>query len=101
MDNLSIPASGEATSASGSAKALVKGLALVHVVATCEGPVRLGDLVEASGLPRPTVLRLLDVLLGSACSSPPRTGASRWARASPSGASATSTASTCASTRRT
>jgi len=67
MDKVSIPrASREAagaTSASGSAKALVKGLALVDVAWAADGPVRLGDLVEASGLPRPTVLRLLDVLL--------------------------------------
>ena len=64
MDNLSIPGSSPgATSASGSAKALVKGLALVDVVWAADEPVRLADLVAASGLPRPTVLRLLDVLL--------------------------------------
>jgi IclR family acetate operon transcriptional repressor len=50
------------SSAAGSAKALVKGLALVELVADSERPPRLVDLVEASGLPRPTVLRLLDVL---------------------------------------
>jgi IclR family acetate operon transcriptional repressor len=50
------------TSAAGSAKALVKGLALVELVADSERPLRLVDLVEASGLPRPTALRLLDVL---------------------------------------
>ena len=64
MDKLSIPGtSAGATSASGSAKALVKGLALVDVVWAADEPVRLADLVAASGLPRPTVLRLLDVLL--------------------------------------
>ena len=64
MDKLSIPGSSPgATSASGSAKALVKGLALVDVVWAADEPVRLADLVAASGLPRPTVLRLLDVLL--------------------------------------
>jgi DNA-binding IclR family transcriptional regulator len=67
MDKLSIPgrdgATLRATSAAGTAKALVKGLALVDVVSAADGPVRLGDLVGASGLPRPTVLRLLDVLL--------------------------------------
>jgi DNA-binding IclR family transcriptional regulator len=50
------------TSAAGSAKALVKGLALVEHVADSGRPLRLVDLVEASGLPRPTALRLLDVL---------------------------------------
>jgi DNA-binding IclR family transcriptional regulator len=53
----------DAASASGSAKALVKGLALLEVVAAADGPVRLADLVSASGLPRPTALRLLDVLV--------------------------------------
>jgi DNA-binding IclR family transcriptional regulator len=52
----------ESTSVSGPAKALVKGLALVEHVADSDRPLRLVDLVEASGLPRPTVLRLLDVL---------------------------------------
>ncbi|WP_369255522.1 IclR family transcriptional regulator [Geodermatophilus amargosae] len=52
----------ESTSVAGSAKALVKGLALVEHVADSDRPLRLVDLVEASGLPRPTVLRLLDVL---------------------------------------
>lgn len=50
------------TSAAGSAKALVKGLALVELVADSARPLRLVDLVEASGLPRPTALRLLEVL---------------------------------------
>ena len=50
------------TSAAGSAKALVKGLALVELVADSDRPLRLVDLVEASGLPRPTALRLLEVL---------------------------------------
>ncbi len=67
MDQVSIPAHGgeraTATGASGTAKALVKGLTLVDLVAAADGPVRLGELVTASGLPRPTALRLLDVLL--------------------------------------
>jgi DNA-binding IclR family transcriptional regulator len=67
MDQVSIlRGDGAATAtkhASGTAKALVKGLALVEVISTATGPVRLADLVTASGLPRPTVLRLLDVLL--------------------------------------
>ena len=50
------------TYAGGSAKALVKGLALVELVADSGRPLRLVDLVEASGVPRPTALRLLDVL---------------------------------------
>jgi DNA-binding IclR family transcriptional regulator len=53
------------TSAAGSAKALVKGLALVELVADSARPLRLVDLVEASGLPRPTALRLLEVLCRS------------------------------------
>ena len=67
MDEVSIPSadagSGAATTASGTAKALVKGLALVDVVSAADAPVRLADLIAASGLPRSTVLRLLDVLL--------------------------------------
>lgn len=50
------------TSAAGSAKALVKGLALVEHVADVDRPLRLVELVEATGLPRPTALRLLEVL---------------------------------------
>jgi DNA-binding IclR family transcriptional regulator len=45
----------------GAAKALIKGLALVELVAVA-GPIRLADLVEQSGLPRPTALRLLEAL---------------------------------------
>jgi DNA-binding IclR family transcriptional regulator len=56
-------AEGRASTASGSAKALVKGLALVEVVSAARRPVRVGELVEASGLPRPTALRLLDALV--------------------------------------
>jgi DNA-binding IclR family transcriptional regulator len=67
MDGVSIlrgEADASATGrASGTAKALVKGLALVDVISVADGPVRLGDLVVATGLPRPTALRLLDVLL--------------------------------------
>jgi DNA-binding IclR family transcriptional regulator len=48
---------------SGSAKTLVKGLTLVDATAAAEGPVTLGELVGASGLPRPTAVRLLEVLL--------------------------------------
>jgi DNA-binding IclR family transcriptional regulator len=47
----------------GVAKALVKGLALVELVAAAPNPVRLGVLVERSGLPRSTTLRLLGALL--------------------------------------
>jgi IclR family acetate operon transcriptional repressor len=50
------------TSTAGSSKALVKGLMLVDLVADSDRPLRLVDLVEASRLPRPTALRLLDVL---------------------------------------
>jgi DNA-binding IclR family transcriptional regulator len=49
--------------ASGSTKALVKGLALVDLVSGAGAPVRLTDLVDASGLPRSTALRLLQALV--------------------------------------
>jgi DNA-binding IclR family transcriptional regulator len=67
MDKVSIPRpeadAASASTASGTAKALVKGLALVEVVSSADAPVRLAELVATSGLPRPTVLRLLEVLL--------------------------------------
>jgi DNA-binding IclR family transcriptional regulator len=65
MDPMSTPSLDLVSSsrAGGSAKALVKGLALVDLVAAADGAVRLVDLVEASGLPRPTAIRLLDVLV--------------------------------------
>ena len=46
----------------GSAKALAKGLSLVDHIAESDAALRLVHLVDVSGLPRPTVLRLLDVL---------------------------------------
>jgi IclR family acetate operon transcriptional repressor len=49
-------------SPTGSAKALVKGIALVDAVAASESGLRLVELVDVSGLPRPTVLRLLEAL---------------------------------------
>jgi IclR family acetate operon transcriptional repressor len=48
-------------SAPGMAKALDKGLALVDIL-SAKAPIRLGELVDLSGLPRPTAVRLLDVL---------------------------------------
>lgn len=45
----------------GVAKALDKGLSLVDMLAD-GAPIRVGQLVARSGLPRATVLRLLDVL---------------------------------------
>ncbi|UOY00135.1 IclR family transcriptional regulator [Blastococcus sp. PRF04-17] len=59
---MSIPDLDAASTSAGSAKALVKGLALVDLVADSGRPLRLVDLVEASGVPRPTALRLLEVL---------------------------------------
>ncbi|MCS5497598.1 IclR family transcriptional regulator [Cnuibacter physcomitrellae] len=54
----------DATSISaGSAKGLVKGIALVDIVAASAKPLRQVDLVEASGLPRPTAVRLLESLV--------------------------------------
>lgn len=52
---------GPSTSA-GSAKALAKGLVLVDHIADADRPLRPVDLAELSGVPRPTVLRLLEVL---------------------------------------
>lgn len=57
------PAAEGPRGASGSPKALVKGLALVEAVCASAQPVRVGDLVEASGLPRATALRLLEALV--------------------------------------
>jgi DNA-binding IclR family transcriptional regulator len=63
MDPMSKPElDSGSTSAVGSAKALVKGLALIEHVAESDRALRLVDLVEATGMPRPTALRLLDVL---------------------------------------
>ena len=63
MDPVSRSGSNAAsTTVGGSAKALTKGLALVDHIAESDGPLRLVDLVEISGLPRATALRLLEVL---------------------------------------
>ena len=61
MDTMSNPTLDEASKVGthGAAKALIKGLALVELVALA-GPMRLAGLVEQSGLPRPTALRLLE-----------------------------------------
>ncbi len=59
MDKVSI----STPKASGAGKALVKGLALIDAVAAAGAPLRSVELVEASGLPRPTALRLIDVLV--------------------------------------
>ena len=65
MDAVSIPKMDIAskTTTTGAAKALVKGLALVDLVARADRPVRLGWLADESGLPRATALRLLDALV--------------------------------------
>ncbi|MBC6460613.1 IclR family transcriptional regulator [Actinomadura sp. HBU206391] len=55
-------ASKVAGGATGTAKALVKGVALVDLIAA-NGPQRVTDLAEAAGVPHPTVLRLLEVLI--------------------------------------
>ncbi|WP_165966454.1 IclR family transcriptional regulator [Actinomadura sp. 7K507] len=59
MDDTSKVTPGAAT---GTAKALVKGMGLVDLIAA-GGPQRLTDLVDASEIPRGTVVRLLEVLL--------------------------------------
>jgi len=51
---------GEAT---GSAKALVKGIAIVNLLAAHREGMRLTDLVSQVDLPRGTVLRLLDAMI--------------------------------------
>ena len=48
--------------ASGSAKALVKGIAVVNILAGHRAPMRLADIVARLDLPRGTVVRLLDAL---------------------------------------
>ena len=67
MDRMSEPGlDSESNSiARGSAKALTKGLSIVDVVAEHGRPMRLVDLVETSDVPRPTALRLLEVLCRS------------------------------------
>ncbi len=74
MDKVSISTRGP-TKASGAGKALVKGLALIDAVSGADGPVRVGALVKASGLPRPTALRLLDVLVEERALQPAGDGA--------------------------
>ncbi len=50
------------SSITGSAKGLIKGLALIDIVERSIVPLRQVDLAQASGLPRPTVIRFLDTL---------------------------------------
>lgn len=49
--------------ATGSAKALVKGIAIVNLLATRKEGMRLTDLVAEIDLPRGTVVRLLNVMI--------------------------------------
>ena len=49
--------------AAGSAKALVKGLAILAAVGQADEPTTLSQLVTTTGLPRATTLRLLDALV--------------------------------------
>lgn len=49
--------------ATGSAKALVKGIAIVNLLAAHKGGLRLTDLVTRVDLPRGTVVRLLGVMI--------------------------------------
>lgn len=53
----------DAVTISGSPKTLVKGVALVDLVAASASSVRQAELVERSGLPRPTAMRLIEALL--------------------------------------
>lgn len=62
LDNMS-ESKLDAATISGSPKALVKGIGLVDIVAASTTPVRQADLVEQSGLPRPTAMRLIEALL--------------------------------------
>ncbi|MGB4137111.1 MAG: IclR family transcriptional regulator [Microbacterium sp.] len=52
----------DAVSVSGAAKGLVKGIALVDIVSNAGRPLRQSQVVEASGMPHATVVRMLDVL---------------------------------------
>jgi IclR family acetate operon transcriptional repressor len=64
MDTMSISGlEAKGKQASGAGKALVKGIAIIDAVALADRPARTAELVEATGLPRATVLRLIDVLL--------------------------------------
>lgn len=58
MSNLNL----DSASISGASKGLVKGVALVDIISTTTRPLRQSQIVEKAGLPRATVLRLLDVL---------------------------------------
>lgn len=49
-------------SISGSAKGLVKGVAIVDLLASSRQPLRMSHLVQELGLPHATVVRLVDVL---------------------------------------
>lgn len=49
--------------ATGSAKALVKGIAIIDLLASHRKGLRLTDLVSGIGMPRGTVVRLLNVLM--------------------------------------
>jgi IclR family acetate operon transcriptional repressor len=51
--------------ASGSAKALVKGLGLVDLLAANPGGLRLAEVIRMAEVPKGTALRLLDVLVAS------------------------------------
>lgn len=52
----------DSVSVSGAPKALVKGIALIDLVADGAGGIRQTELIERSGLPRATAIRLLDAL---------------------------------------
>jgi IclR family transcriptional regulator, KDG regulon repressor len=51
--------------ASGTAKALVKGLAILDLLAANTTGMRLTDIVRRSGVPKGTALRLLDALISA------------------------------------
>jgi IclR family acetate operon transcriptional repressor len=57
------PKSKTSNEATGSAKALVKGIALIDLLAAAPQGLRLTDVVREAELPKGTVLRLLDTLL--------------------------------------
>ncbi|MFD1713360.1 IclR family transcriptional regulator [Amnibacterium flavum] len=51
------------SSISGSAKGLVKGIAIVDLLAASPRPLRLTDIAASTGLPHATAVRLIDVLV--------------------------------------
>lgn len=61
MDGMSITSLDDASKSTGGAKTLTKALGIINLL-TVEPKLRLVEITEGLGIPRPTGLRLLDVL---------------------------------------